>query len=276
MKSTLQILDHNLEMNQGDGFRPHGGASGAGKECPRSFWYDFRWTTESDFDANVLRKFRSGHADEEVVAEELEKVVNLGERQARFKDGHLGGSVDGIIRGGLVEDPTGVYIWEHKSVGEKYFAELEKKAAGLSALGRSDEILLDWRPVYYAQAQLYMHYLEIDRHYLTVSTGGARRLLAVFTPYDERYADELVRRSQEILTSLEPPRKAGTWDSFVCRWCSHSSVCHDNVEPVKSCRSCRYAWPKRSGEWICMHHDTELDLEAQRAGCSHWCRFLDK
>jgi hypothetical protein len=25
-----------------------------------------------------------------------------------------------------------------------------------------------------------------------------------------------------------------------------------------------------------MHHDTELDLEAQRAGCSHWCRFLDK
>ena len=106
MRTTLQILDDKLEREQDTSHRPHLGASAIGGECERKTWYSFRWALEPDFTADVLRKFRDGHESEELIARELEQVVTLSGRQARFQDGHFGGSVDGIIEGGLVEAPN--------------------------------------------------------------------------------------------------------------------------------------------------------------------------
>ena len=101
MRTTLQILDDKMEREQDTSHRPHLGASAIGGECERKTWYSFRWALEPDFTADVLRKFRDGHESEELIARELEQVVELMGRQARFQDGHFGGSVDGIIEGDL-------------------------------------------------------------------------------------------------------------------------------------------------------------------------------
>lgn len=272
---TLRLLDERLEREQDNGFRFHGGASRAGNECQRAFWYDFRWATAASFDAGTLRKFRSGHQDEDTIADELSSVVVLTGRQASFRDGHLGGSVDGIISAGLTEGQGESCIWEHKSVGEKYFEELERLAEERRASGDNEEILNSWRPQYFAQAQIYMHYFGLHRHFLTVSTGGARKLQVVITSYNKTAAEEYIDRAHETLSATDAPRRIGEWDSFSCRFCTHAAVCHGNTEPHLSCRSCRFAIPTRDGNWTCAAHGRTLDEATQRVGCQVWARFSD-
>lgn len=276
MKTTLQILDDRMEREQDTSHRPHLGASSIGGECERKTWYSFRWALEPDFTADVLRKFRDGHESEELVARELEQVVELMGRQARFQDGHFGGSVDGIIRSGLIEAPDTPHIWEHKAVSDKRYDELHRLRERHALLDDEGSVLLKWMPTYYAQAQIYMYKLKIDWHYMTIASAGSRRLLSLRTPLDEVYARELEDKAQRIIKSLEAPRKVSPdFDFWLCRFCDYAGLCHGNNQPDKSCRSCRYAEALSDGRWRCMFFEGELDDEKQKRGCEEHRRFLD-
>lgn len=276
MKSTLQILDQRLENEQDNSHRGHLGASGIGGECERKIWYSFRWARRPNFEASVLRKFRDGHESEEMIAKELEQVVELMGRQARFEDGHFQGSVDGIIRSGLVEAPTEPHIWEHKCIGDKRWEALHKKALTYDLQGKEDLLLLDWDRVYYEQAQIYMYKLKIDWHYMTVASAGSRNLLSIRTPLDPVFAREVEDKAQRIISALDaPPRVSEYCDYYMCRWCDFSGLCHGEEQPDKSCRACRYADPIRDGRWKCMVFGQDLDRNKQARGCEEYRRFLD-
>ena len=138
MRTTLQILDDRMEREQDTSHRPHLGASSIGGECERKTWYSFRWALEPDFTADVLRKFRDGHESEELIARELEQVVTLSGRQARFQDGHFGGSVDGIIEGGLVEAPNTPHIWNTKQSATSAFTScIDSESVTLCSMTRA-------------------------------------------------------------------------------------------------------------------------------------------
>jgi hypothetical protein len=275
MRTTLQILDERLEREQDTTHRPHLGASGVGGECERKTWYSFRHAKAPNFNAETLRKFADGHYSEEVVAEQLEKVVVLSGRQARFQDGHFGGSVDGIIEAGLVEAPNEPHIWEHKCVSDKRWEELQRLRERHSLLNDEGSVLLKWMRTYYEQAQIYMYKLKLDWHYMTVASAGSRRLLSLRTPLDEYYAREIEEKAQRIITTREAPRRVGDFDYWLCRFCDYAGMCHNNEQPDKSCRTCRYSEAVLDGSWKCSFFNKEIDGRGDENDCKEYRRFLD-
>ena len=273
-KTTLQILDERLEADQDGSFRPHLGASLIGNACQRQTWYNFRWAKTPHFKADVLRKFRDGHLSEDLIGEELALVVDLIGRQARFRQGHFGGSVDGIIRQGLAEAPDEPHIWEHKAISDKRFEALqrlqEKRAHD------PESVLAKWEPRYFEQAQIYMLKMKIDWHYMTVASAGSRQLLAIRTPIDEIYAREIEDKANRIIEAIEAPRKISeSFTDFSCRFCDYSGLCHSADQPEQNCRTCRYSRALDDGRWLCVYDNRDLGEKEQAAGCDQYRRFLD-
>ena len=277
MRTTLQILDSQLETNQDSNHRSHLGASLIGSDCPRQVWYGFRWSKSPSFNSSTLRRFRDGHASEELIADELSKVVELMGRQARFQDGHFGGSIDGIIRSGLVEAPDVPHIWEHKCIGEEKFKALQRKEAKeLESYGHTDFLLQKWHRKYFEQAQVYMLKIGIDWHFMTVASAGSRDLLSMRTELDVTFAETVCDKAQHIIESREAPAKVSEYvDTFACRFCDFAGLCHGNEDPSQNCRTCRYSSALRDGLWRCDYDHSNLSEDKQRAGCAHYARFLD-
>lgn len=277
MTTTLQIIDERLEQDQESGHRPHLGASTIGADCSRQTWYGFRWARKANFTSATLRRFRDGHQSEELIAQELEKVVELKGRQARFQSGHFGGSIDGMIFSGLVEAPEVPHIWEHKCVGEERFKALQRKQAReLEAYGHDHFLLSKWERKYFEQAQVYMRKLEIDWHFMTVASAGSRDLLAFRTQVDETFADTVCDKALTIIESREAPPKISDYvDAFSCRFCNYSGLCHGNEEPDTNCRTCRYSAALPDGLWRCDYDNQTIDEDKQRVGCGYYARFLD-
>ncbi len=277
MATTLQILDKRLEEDQDGSHRPHLGASSIGQNCTRKTWYSFRWALRPNFNADTLRRFRDGHESEELIARELSEVVELSGRQVRFQSGHFGGSVDGLILSGLVEAPDTPHIWEHKCTGKDKWDALQRMMERhTTALGHHNEVLLKWNRQYYEQAQTYMYKIGFEWHYMTVASAGSRDLLAFRTKLDPIFAREISDKAERIIESRSAPAKVSEFvDAFDCRFCDFSGVCHGNVSPDVSCRTCRYSSALADGRWCCdlTHH--HLSDDEQKAACSDYCRFLD-
>lgn len=270
---TLEAVDQALiALGRRRPPRPHLGMSEVGKECNRALWYGFRWSTASDHDAQTLKRFEDGHRSEDLQAERLRLVDGImllthdpeTGRQFSFSDhgGHFGGSIDGAILG-LIQAPKTWHCWEAKAVGDKAIDELEK----IKATYGEKAALKQWRQTYYAQAVLYMHYMGVDRHYLTVSSPGGRRTVSVRTEADETEAQKLIARAKRIIDAQHPPERISEKpDWWQCRMCDHWNVCHGGELPQANCRTCLHATPVEGG-WHCARWDCSLSVEEQRQGC---------
>ena len=98
-------IDEHHQARQ-DAPRPHLGASMLGHHCDRWIWLSFRWAVRERFPGRIRRLFRRGHAEEAVMVADLKAIgINLTKTeydQTRIDFGHhIGGSVDGIIEGGV-------------------------------------------------------------------------------------------------------------------------------------------------------------------------------
>lgn len=257
--------------------RPYLGMSAIGEDCERRLWYGFRWCLPAGggFDAKGLSNVQDGHRSEDVMAERLRAVPGVQlltldpttGRQFGFSDvaGHFRGHCDGVARG-LLQAPKAWHIWEHKA-SEKGPAELAKHKA-------ADEktALAKWNATYHAQAVLYMHYAEMDRHYLTCSSPGARLpVTSVRTNAAPDEAARLIAKAERVIFAAEPP--AGLSDDpahFKCKWCPASTVCHTPKLPAVSCRTCLHATPEKDGDgrWSCALAPGEsIPQDVQRTGC---------
>jgi len=224
---TLEAIDRILEQKLlEEPKRKYIGASSIGDPCSRKIWYRYHSDEKEVFKADTIRRFNDGHRSENVMAEHLRMVPGIelftmnGENQYGFKDGIFSGHYDGVIVG-LIQAPKTYHIWEHKSVNEKSFMELVK-------LRNIDEksALQKWNPIYYAQAVTYMHYEELTRHYMTVSTPGLRDYTSVRTEANEKFAQALRAKAFRIADAKEPPERIGGKDFYLCKMCSFYKVCH--------------------------------------------------
>lgn len=269
---TLAAVDAVVEGEQADAGRGHLGASQIGRDCVRELWYSFRDFTPVHFPTKTLYMFADGHLSESVMVERLQKVIDLEPvdpvtgKQWRFSDhdGHFGGSLDGIIRGGLVEAPSKPHVWEAKSLGDSTWKKLNKLKAELP----EKEVLKAFSLTYYAQAQIYMHYMKMDRHYLTASTAGAREWTSVRTDYCKEDAEFYINRAHRIITSDTPPPRIGRDQTdFKCKWCDHSAVCWEGAAPRINCRSCKHSYAGADNTWVCDKFTKVLSREDQLAAC---------
>ena len=128
--------------------------------------------------------------------------------------GRLTGRLDGVILG-LLQSPKSWHIWEHKSCNDKKFNLLLKTKS-----------LKDWDMKYYAQGQMCMFIAGVDRHYLTVSTPGLRRVTSTITKLNKEYAESLVNKAKRIIEAKEPPEKIGGADWYQCKYCRFRGECH--------------------------------------------------
>lgn len=275
MDPTLDAADRALEQRQERRRRGHLGMSQIGGQCERAIWYSFRWAAKPNFDANTLKRFQDGHASEAVAVARLKGVpgiqlheVDESGQQFKFTDfgGHFSGSCDGAVLG-ILQAPKTWHILEIKA-SEKW-TDLDKAKRKVG----EKHALAEWNAVYYAQAVLYMHYAGLERHYLVCVSPGARRWTSVRTNADPVAAQILRDKAERIIFTDSTPNRIGGPDSFACRFCDFSSVCHDSASAERNCRTCLNVTPVRDGEWKCEKFGHNLSIDDQEAGCPEH-RFL--
>jgi CRISPR/Cas system-associated exonuclease Cas4 (RecB family) len=230
---TLAAIDREIERRAAEQpRRSYLGASQIGEPCERKLWYAIQpGVPREDWNAASLKRFEDGHRSEDVMAHrlrlvsgvELHTVDETGE-QFGFSDfgGAFKGHVDGLVRG-LLQAPETPHVWEHKAVNEKKFAEFQKIKG---AVGEK-ATLAEWDAVYYAQAVVYMHYFDMKRHYLTVTTPGAREHASCRTEANPQMAMALRAKARRVIEATEPPARLSERPEFwKCKMCEFRAVCH--------------------------------------------------
>ncbi len=270
---TLAAIDRVIEQEHNkEPQRTYLGMSQIGNWCERSLWYYFRIVSRTKREAAIIKSFIRGHRAEDVQAGYLKRLpaITLHEvdpdtgKQWAYSDvkKHFWGHSDGKIIG-VIQAPKTWHIWEHKEVDEKKFDKL-------NTLRTQNEkaALLEWDDGYYAQAQCYMHYAGLKRHFLTCSKNGVRQSISIRTDYNAADALKYIEKADRIINSVNVPRRplGATVDFYKCgtKWCDHHDVCWQRKMPSRNCRTCLHSTPVDDGKWHCAKHGKELDRAVQR------------
>lgn len=272
---TLRAIDSIMESNQETRARPYLGASAIGDSCERKLWLNFRWVKNGFIDAAGLRRINDGHRGEHIIAMLLKTVpsVDLSTEkepgvQHSFESigGHFRGNCDGLLTG-LLQDPETLYVWECKISNEAKY----KKLVSLKSLRGDVDALKNWDYVYYAQAQVYMHFFEAKKHYLTVGSPGVRDIVSIVTHYDAEEAEKFIEKARRIIFMPRPAARISSDPAWhECKYCTFHGLCHEDELPrQKSCRTCLHSSPLKTGGWKCEFHKKELDIQDQLKGCEH-------
>ena len=211
------------------------------------------------------------------VVKELQTREHSGE-QIGYSDyaGHFSGHMDGAVLG-IRSAPKTWHVWEHKQVQEKSFRRFQKLIDEHGEKGALEQ----WNATYYAQAQLYMGYSTMKRHFMTVATPGGRDIMSCRTNFNPQDFEHFKEKALRILESEEaPPRISNKADYYQCRWCNFKETCHGTKVAQMNCRTCLHsapvleestgvpgepAWP---GAWKCGFHSDLRGRDKQEQGCS--------
>lgn len=230
---TLESVREKLrEIERNQKPRNYLGASSVGHPCERKTWYSYHMPhLRKPMEDKGHLATQCGHRAEDTMAAYLRLVDGVelvthgdDDKQIGFADlgGKFSGHIDGMIRG-LLQAPKTVHVWEHKDCNHKKFADFQN----LKTRHGEKATLQEWDIVFYGQAQIYMHYMDVTRHYLTVSLSGVRDFDSCRTEYDKEYAKMLIDRADRIIRAKEPligiSQKK---DFYMCRWCDYAEECH--------------------------------------------------
>ena len=269
--NTREALDAVMvaEEKPETSWRPHLGMSQIGHECDRYIWYNFFWYYLATHAARLLRIFRTGNVTEDVILGDLAKIPGVTVESCTPEGGQFRvsssevpafrGSMDAVAYG-LPEHPDEWVVVEIKSSNKSRFNELKKK--GVKASNRQ----------YFDQLMMYMRESGLKRGLLLSRCKDDDRLYTEWVEHDQYYTNNLVDRAKNILLQETPPPKLyDTPDFFKCKMCSAKDVCHNGAEVPKNCRTCiNMNFNRNTNQWICNHHNVELNTTGQREGCEQW------
>ena len=206
--------------------RDYLGGSRVGEPCARKLVYEITHAPKDrDFDADILRVFDAGHQFEALSIRWLRLAgFDLRDRgpdggQIGFvaAGGRLRGHADGVIVTGPDIGIGWPSLWEHKALGQKSWTDLVKRGLRLS------------KPIYFAQVQLYMAYLELEVALLTALNRDTLALHHEAVPFDAAEAQRLSDHAVDILRAADagelPPRIAQAADFYLCRLCPYATRC---------------------------------------------------
>ncbi len=266
----VQLIDEAHEKSK-EPQRAYLGASQVGQPCRRAIWFSYRWASVDEFPGRMLRLFRHGYAYEPLFIEDLRKIgytvitkhrktgKNIGFSDM---DGHFKGHVDGIAK---EPDSDEWVLLEFKTHSEKSFKKLEKDKVKKS------------KPQHYAQMQIYMHYMKLQRALYLAVNKNTDNLYAEWIDYSDEDATHYINRAGTVIHSDIPLESINTDEkSFDCKFCNHNEVCYKKKLPQFSCRTCKYSQPDQNGLWVCHFSHAPgkpapwtLDINAQRRGCEY-------
>jgi hypothetical protein len=124
--NTITNLIDQYHKAQSERPRPHMGCSALGHPCDRWLWLNFRWAVVEEFEGRILRLFRRGQNEEEIIVRDLRNVgIDIRSSQARVNFGsHVSGSLDGIVESGIPEAPKKRHVAEFKTHSKKSFDDM--------------------------------------------------------------------------------------------------------------------------------------------------------
>lgn len=208
--------------------RDYLGGSRIGEPCARKLVYEVTHTPKDegrDFDGAILRIFDAGHQFETLSIRWLRgagfdlrtKRADGGQFGFEAAGGKLRGHIDGVIIAGPDVGLRWPALWEHKALNAKSWNDLVKHGLALS------------KPVYFAQVQLYMGYLELETALVTALNKDTEALHHEVVPFDPAQAQALSDKAVDILRAAEagelPPRIAAAQDFYLCRMCAYAERC---------------------------------------------------
>lgn len=274
---TLYEIDRMREKEKSkEKPRLYLGMSQIGEDCQRKLYYSFRIAKQKPMEAQGIRATEDGFLQEDIMARFLSNVPGI-ELYTRDPENptkqieflllldHFRGHADGIIKG-ILESPKTWHIWEHKSVNLKKLGNLIK----LRAEKGEKEALYHWDIIYYAQAQIYMHCSQLNRHYLTVTSPGGRDYISVRTEYNRKYAESIIEKAKNIIFGNTIPAKLGERrESYACKFCAYIPVCHDHEFPDKNCKTCSQWEPVKDAGNFCNLYQKLLSFDEILTGCDN-------
>lgn len=202
--------------------RKYLGASAVGSVCKRKVQYYWLTILErlpaKDFPPRVKRIFDRGYCYEAKMVEwmkELGFVFETDEEKLQFDD------FDGIFRGHcdgvLLEGPEGIeypVLWENKCMNDK------------GCLSIMEMGLKHAKPEYYAQIQIYMHYLKLSKCLFTAVNADTMAIVTEEIKYDSIYAYEIVDTVKHILDQTAINKFVEkTTNKYLCKFCDFKQDC---------------------------------------------------
>jgi hypothetical protein len=261
---TIQKLIDEWHESRKETERYHLGCSEIGEECERKIWLNFRKAFNSKFKGRILRVFRRGQNEEDIVISDLRAigvdVQNTGRNQKRVHlDCHLSGSIDGIIMEGLPHAPKSKAILEIKTHSIKSFNEVKEKGVKESKFQ------------HYVQMQLYMSAEKLDRALYFAVCKDNDEIYDEWVHFDKEVANTYIERGHRIALSEHLPQgisTSPTW--YQCKMCDFHGFCHEK-QPIERahCRTCAHVTPKNDSNWHCAKWDATIPKEAQLEGCNY-------
>ena len=136
--------------------------------------------------------------------------------------GAIRGHIDGVIVAGPDVGISWPALFEHKSLNAKSWADLVKRGVELS------------KPIYYAQLQIYMAYMDLASALFTAVNKDTQALHHEIVGFDPRTAQALSDKAVDIIRAAQagelPPRIAQNPDFHLCRWCFFAQRCWSDAQ----------------------------------------------
>lgn len=246
------LIDKAMQAeNQSRPRRNYLGASRVGEACMRKLAYEYLAFPKDEgreFKGTTLRIFDMGHDGEERQAQYL-RLSGFDLITHKADGGQIGFAVawdeeakafrfSGHIDGVIVKAPyeSGVVcpaLWEAKSLGAKSFADVLRKGVEVS------------KPVYYAQMQLYMAYLDLGANpgLFSAINRDTGEMYFERVPFNAAAAQAASDKGVKVVQSRHPeelPRVAKVSTDSRCKFCDFPQRCW--AEPAA-------AEPVTSGAW---------------------------
>ncbi|GGO15982.1 hypothetical protein GCM10007972_24540 [Iodidimonas muriae] len=212
--------------------RDYLGASRIGEPCARRLAFEYTRTPPDqgrEFDGHMLRIFKAGHVFEALSIRWL-RAAGFDLRTERKDGGQFGfsaaggrlrGHIDGVIIGGPDIGVAWPALWEHKALNAKSWTDLVKRGLEVS------------KPIYFAQVQLYMAYLDVAVTLFTALNKDTQELFHEIAPFDPVKAQALSDKAVSILRAADagelPPRIAAACDFYLCRLCPFAKRCWERT-----------------------------------------------
>lgn len=210
--------------------REYLGASVIGHQCERHVQYHLlaaRGQVErKKFPSRIMRIFDRGHTYEAKVRNWLKGagfMFGFGAQGLGFQDfgGVFRGHVDGVLTawrrrdvGAPIELPA---LWENKALGAKNWKKV------------STDKLKNYSSTYYAQVQIYMSYLKLERCLFTAINADTMEIYHELVPYDALEADLCYARVGTVIRAADAGQlvQRCTMDRnfYICKWCDFSADC---------------------------------------------------
>jgi len=228
-----RLIDEALvARNRSQQPRNYLGGSRIGEPCSRKLVYEFTHTPKdpgADFAGPILRVFGAGHAFEALSIRwlraagfDLRTEASDGSQFGfTAAGGRLRGHIDGVIVAGPDIGVRWPALWEHKALNAKAWNDLVKHG-----LQRS-------KPIYFAQVQLYMAYMELEVALFTALNKDTQALHHTIVPLDPAGAQAASDKAVAVLRAAEagelPPRIASAPDFYLCRLCEYARRCWEDT-----------------------------------------------